>query len=232
MLRRTIPPVTIASFVLALVVWVIPAAAQGPPTGERDHGGGKGGQVIEAMYGGADGSIVYISTPKKTPDPVKSSPKASAPIYLPVYPKGTDFSGLLCEHLDASGAVSDNCPDHGFAIAGLAAGFEPGVYGAGVQGHDHVGGAPGDASIKGTDTDFNVAWVPVVVLFTDPSYVTHLTTVAQIDQYYKDKKVIEIPLDGNHYGLPNLTFHCAVVSSAVWDRSTPVPAASEPPATG
>lgn len=158
-----------------------------------------------------------MSTPRGVPDPVKSNPIASAPFYLPVYPASstivTNGVTLNCQDVPA-----ENCPDHGPAVAGLAQLFEPTVYpgalpGA-VLGHDHLMAGPGSHG------DFNVAWVPTLVLFTKPAAAnTHITTLAQINAMIASKNVITVPLDGTPFEgvpLPNLTFHCSVVSAAVY----------------
>jgi hypothetical protein len=189
------------------------AAAAGPlPSGERIIGGhgAVGGAVVEPVYDDMTGAIRYVSTPRGTPDPVKSNPRASAPFYLPVYPVGSTIGvALNCEHLP------ENCPDHGGAVAGLAQAFEPGVYGEGVLGHDHLMAGPGSHG------DFNVAWVPTLVLFTNSAAAnTHVTTLAQLEALRESGDVIEVPLNGTN-GLPNLTFHCSVVSAAVYEHGSP-----------
>ncbi len=94
-------------------------------------------------------------------------------------------------------------------MAGLAQSVEPSVYGDGVLGHDHVMDYPGGA-------DFNIAWEPIAVLFTNSAAANeHLLTDAQIQAAVDRGDAIEIPL-------PALTFHCAAVSAAVWARGTPM----------
>jgi len=63
----------------------------------------------------------------------------------------------------------ENCPTHGNAISGLALAQEPSVYGAGVAGHDHLMDFPGG-------DDFNIAWKPMVVLFTPKELPTEPST--------------------------------------------------------
>jgi hypothetical protein len=71
----------------------------------------------------------------------------------------------------------ENCPDHGGIIASIAEGFMPGVYGGGVLGHDHLMAGPGSHG------DFNVAWVPIVLLFKNSQAAnTHVTTRKQIEE--------------------------------------------------
>ncbi len=189
------------------------AAAASLPSGERIVGGKgtNGGVVIEPVYDDITGAIRYVSTPRGAPDPVKSNPRASAPFYLPVYPIHSTIGVTLnCQHLPA-----ENCPDHGGPVAALAELFEPGVYGEGVLGHDHLMAGPASHG------DFNVAWVPTLVLFTNGEAAnTHITTLVQLHAMLESGDVIEVPLNGTN-GLPNLTFHCSVVSAAVYEHGRP-----------
>jgi hypothetical protein len=200
-----------AAFVAGLVASATAAASL--PSGERINGGSgeHGGTVIEPVYDDMTGEIRFVSTPRGVSDPVKANPRATAPFYLPVYPASSTIGVTLnCEHLP------ENCPDHGGIIASLAEGFVPGVYGAGVLGHDHLMAGPGSHG------DFNVAWVPIVVLFLNKEAAnTHVTTLKQIEELREKHEIMEVPLDGQHFGLPNRTFHCSVISSAVYEHSSP-----------
>jgi hypothetical protein len=135
---------------------------------------------------------------------------------LPVYPAGSgiDPASLNCAHVPA-----DNCPDHGPLVAGGAAQIEPSVYtdpttGANtVIGHDHLVG------VAKTGGDFNVLWVPVLVLFTSvDASKTQITSIAQI-------KALEAatPPQAFEVQLPPLTFHCSVASVAGYNHATPAP---------
>jgi hypothetical protein len=176
------------------------------PSGERLVGQ----TAIEPAYDDADGSLMYLLTPIDAR--TNANPDAVSPLYIIVYPNSAASSvgTMNCAHNGG-----DNCPDHGPEVAWLAASMEPGVYGApdgsGVWGHDHIGDAPGGA-------DFNVAWVPVAVLFTNSDAAnTHITTEDQLDAALAAGDVIEIPL-------PELTFNCSAVSAHAYDLGAPVPA--------
>jgi len=212
MYRRLVFLAVAASAVVA--TWgVWPAGASSLPSGERLTGGtaSHGGAVLEPVYDDMTGQIRYVSTPRGAPNPVNSNPVASAPFYLPVYPAGSAVGVTLnCQDVPA-----ENCPDHGPAVAGLARALEPGVYGGGVIGHDHLMAGPGSGG------DFNVAWVPTLVLFTSTAAAnTHITTLTQLNAMLQQGSVIEVRLDGTG-GFPNLTFHCSVVSAAVYARGVP-----------
>jgi hypothetical protein len=202
MLRRMSLVVAVTSYVLAAVA-AVPGAATSTPSGER----ALGQSALEPVYNDENASqIGYIMYPTHAPDPVKANPRAWAPFYLPVYPVGsTAATTFLCQHIPAP----DNCPTHGDAIAGLAQALEPGVYGAGVVGHDHLMDFPGGS-------DFNIAWEPIVVLFTNSAAANeHILTDAQIDAAVARGDVIEVPL-------PGATFTCAKVSATVYERATPL----------
>lgn len=177
-----------------------------------------GGGTIEPAYNDANGTLVYLSTPNHAVvHPHGTAPHNVAPLYLVVYPVGSGIAPttLNCEHMTTGGAVADNCPDHGFLVAGAAMTIEPTVYGAGVLGHDHLVG------IASTGGDFNVVWEPVLVLFTSVTAATqHMTTLTALQTAAASTQVIEIPL-------PQLDFHCSRVSAAAYARGTPSPVIGE-----
>jgi len=211
MMSRRLVFMAVAASALLAGLSAVPAAASSLPSGERIVGGtaAHGGTVIEPVYDDMTGQIRYVSTPRGTPDPVNSNSVAAAPFYLPVYPAGSTVPTLNCQDVPA-----ENCPDHGPAVAGLAQAPEPGVYGGGVIGHDHLMAGPGSHG------DFNVAWVPTLVLFTPGAAITHITTLAQLNALIASGDVITVPLDGTN-GFPNLTFHCSVVTAAVYAQGRP-----------
>jgi len=194
---RVIPlSMAVAAFVLGATA--TGAGAASIPSGERQVGQ----SVLEPVYNAEQaGAIGFVSTPLHAP--MHANPKAWSPFFVPVYPAGSTVGPLLCEHVPA-----DNCPDHGPGIADAAAAIVPSVYGSGVIGHDHVMDFPGGA-------DFNVAWEPVLVLFTSRAAANeHLLTDSQIAAAVARHDAIEVPL-------PALTFHCARVSAAVYALGTP-----------
>jgi hypothetical protein len=190
----------------ALGVGSAPATAGATPSGERIAGQ----SVLEPTYDDMTGAIRFVKTPKGVADPVNSNPKADAPFYLPVYPAGSNPGTLQCQDVPV-----ENCPDHGKAVAEAAEHIMPGVYGGGVIGHDHLMAGPGSHG------DFNVAWVPTLILFTTSTAAeTHITLLSQIEEMLERHEVIKVPLDGTN-GTPNRTFHCSVVSEVIYLRATP-----------
>jgi hypothetical protein len=209
--------VAVAGSALLACSSALPAAASSLPSGERIVGGNgsTGGTVLEPVYDDMTGQIRYVSTPRGTPNPVNSNPVASAPFYLPVYPIGASVPTLNCQDVPV-----ENCPDHGPAVATAAQAIEQSIFGdqsvykGGVLGHDHLMAGPGSGG------DFNVAWVPTLVLFTPGTPITHITTLTQLTGLIHSGAVFTVPLDGTN-GTPNLTFHCSVVSAAVYARGVP-----------
>jgi hypothetical protein len=191
-------PLLVAAAAFVLATAATGAGAASIPSGERQVGQ----SVLEPVYNAEQaGAIGFVSTPLNAP--TKANPKAWSPFFVPVYPAGSTVGPLQCEHVPA-----DNCPDHGPGIADAAAAIVPSVYGSGVLGHDHVMDFPGGA-------DFNVAWEPILVLFTSKAAANeHLLTDSQIAAAVARHDAIEVPV-------PALTFHCAAVSAAVYALGTP-----------
>ncbi len=175
------------------------SASDGIPSGERILGQ----SVLEPVYNDEQAGIIgFVMTPLHAP--MNANPRAWAPFYVPVYPVGSTVGTLLCSHTPV-----DNCPDHGPGIAGAAQAIMPAVYGDGVLGHDHLMDFPGGR-------DFNVAWEPILVLFTSKAAANeHLLTDDEIEAAVNRGDAIVVPV-------PEQTFHCQAVSEAVWARGTPV----------
>ncbi len=198
----------LAIAVVGTLIAVIPAAAATIPSGQRMLGQ----QVLEPVYNDEiAGEIGYIMQPEHAPQPLPANPKARSPFYLVVYPTSSTLAStttFLCRH-----TPTENCPTHGNAIAGLAQTREPLVYGGGVAGHDHLMDFPGAP-------DFNIAWVPTVVLFTpqgvqDGAINHHILTDAEIDAAVSGGDAIIV-------SLPQRTFVCASVPARLYDMATPL----------
>ena len=197
------PGMAACGITLMLAFAGITAGADQLPSGEVTFGQ----NVVEPAYNYNDGSLTYLLTP------VKASEKANtdhtvAPLYLIIYPSAVAgaIGTMNCQH-----QPSDNCPDHGPAVSGLAKATVPSVYGAGVWGHDHL------VASHPTMGDFQVNWQPVVVLFTNmASASTHITTTAQLTAAMIAQNVILVPL-------PAATiFHGSSVAASAYQNGTPV----------
>ncbi len=177
----------------------LPAGAVTPlPSGEVTFGQ----TVVEPAYNDVTGTLLYLSTPKHA-HVNPNFAHSVAPIYLPMYPAGAQVGTLNCQDIP-----TENCPDHGPTVAGVAEQTNPLVYGGGVEGHDHLIAPPGHVE------DFNINWLPILVLFNTPGDVTHITTIAQIRALESANAVTEVQL-------PPATFHCSVVPAAVYDNGVP-----------
>ena len=185
-----------------------------------------GGTVIRPVYDASTGTLVYLSTPTNAHVNLRASAKERSAIYLPIYPAGDpgiDPTTLNCEHTDLLGTCRQ-LPDHGRAVAGAVVGLchnpllpqlncastytDPNK----ILGHDHLVG------IASTGGDFNILWVPTVVLFTSPQAaadVGHITTLSQI-------KAAEAAGQATKFALPTLDVHCSSVSAAVYNHAAPV----------
>lgn len=198
MVRRTL--LLFALGALALVASGSIAVADSVPSGERAFQQ----STLEPAYNAANaGEIGYLLTPNKAP--MKARPVAWAPIYVPVYPVGTTAATTLsCMHTPV-----ENCPSHGNGVAAAAQAIMPSVYGDGVLGHDHVLDFP-------AADDFNIAWEPILVLFTSKAAANeHLLTDDAILAAKDRGDVVLFPV-------PQLTFNCAIVPAALWNQGTPV----------
>jgi hypothetical protein len=200
--RRTRAVTTvIVGSVLALVLNGGTALGVTLPTGERMVGQSS----VEPAYDDQSGTIIYLSTPIKSPFPTHTNLHSVAPLYLVEYPPGSTVGTLNCM------GVPGNCPDHDLGVAAAATSIMPEVYGTdpfAVPGHDHLVAPPGHSG------DFNVAWEVVEVLFTNTEAAnTHLTTEAQIEAAVDSHNAIEVDL--------GFAFHCSVVSGAGYAHAAP-----------
>lgn len=176
------------------------AAASTSPSGETQVGQ----SLIEPAYDSVTGDTDYVLTPTNPHTvQVNSNPASWAPFWVIVYPAGWGVT-VQCTHLPA-----DNCPDHGFAVAGAAAAIEPGMYGAGVLGHDHMMAPPASGG------DFNIAWHVFIALLTPNAPAgLHITTLAGLRDAEAHGWAFDVPSP--------IVFHCSVVPAVVYNHGTPV----------
>lgn len=205
-MTRTISRTAIAALAsiglaIPLVLPLAPALATGYPTGQATLGQ----STVEVGYNDANGQLTYLLTPDKAK--FHPAPTSWAPIYVVVYP--TSVASYITTPLNCMHLGGDNCPDHGPGVSAGAAAIMPSVYGGGVLGHDHLLDVPGGS-------EFNVAWVPILILFTSTAAAqTHITTEAQLDAALNAHDAIEVPI-------PAAAFYCTVVPQRVFDLATPV----------
>jgi hypothetical protein len=215
MLRRLLLVVAFAA-----VVSVVGASAAGAvvppgPTGERTFHNAS----LEPAWNAANaGQLGFILTPPSKKSTTTVNANAWAPIYVVEYPD-TSYTEAFTTVLSCIHVPVEVCPSHGNAIAGLAQTYtDPNnptqaadvraVYADGILGHDHVLDFPGG-------DDFNIAWEPVVVLFTNETASrTRLLTDTAILAAVQSGNAVLVPL-------PSATFNCAVVPQKIWDMATP-----------
>src|SRR5512141_628527 len=78
-------------------------AANGIASGERAFGK----VTVEPAYNADTGTLIYLLTPDKAPNPSKANAKATSPLYLVEYPASTTVTGTFnCV------GVPGNCPSH------------------------------------------------------------------------------------------------------------------------
>jgi hypothetical protein len=194
------------------------------------------GGSVEPAINDADGSTVYLLTPKNAPTNANRE-HAVAPLYLPAYPlastlPSSDFNcqPTNCDHVPVVPAGVVN----GFGLSSVYPlgnqhspffpGCEPlGCFGGLYKGHDHLVG------IKPTG-DFNVAWHVYLLAFTPKAVAdgvinTRITTLQQIQDDVANGYLINtMPPQGpdNPTGAvgidTGIIFSCASVSSNVYTQ--------------
>jgi hypothetical protein len=175
-----------------------------------------GQATVEPSFSDADGSTVFLLTPSKSPLPSQSNPRASAPMFIPMYPASSTIDPATlncqphnCDHLNVLPFPAPGYPNGGPTCAAL--GFPAGGC-ALVLGHDHlIGVRPAG--------DFNVAWHVILVVFTPQAFAdgainTRVTTL-------QDVRSLEASGDAFEASTP-ITFNCSIVSEAVYVQGTPL----------
>jgi hypothetical protein len=207
MLRR------LPRFLVVASILVLGAAAQAQPfSGQRAIGRA----TVEPAVDDSNGSTVYLLTPDNVPFPSQSNPRASAPLYLVMYPTTStiDAATLNCQPNNCDHVQVLPFPAPGYTNGGTACtnfGFPAGGC-ALVKGHDHLIGLPHTG-------DFNIAWHVYLVVFTpkglgNSSANTRVLTLAQISSLVAagDAFLVDTPI----------TFNCSVVPETVYLNGTPL----------
>lgn len=174
---------------------------------------------VEPAVDDSTGGTVYLLTPAKAPFPTKNNPTADAPLYLVVYPLSSTIPAgdLDCQptNCDHSNVLPFPNSDYGMLAGADRAclDFNGGSPCSSVKGHDHLVG------IASTGGDFNIAWHVKLVFFTHDGFTngkinTRIKTLDQLRELAHDGQVViaDTPI----------TFTCARVSEATYDKGTPV----------
>lgn len=193
----------------------LPAKASGSNSGQRKNGR----YEVEPAINDANGSGIYLLSPLKNPFPAKANPKATAPLYLVVYPIGSTVPAedLNCQPTNCDHANVLPFPDSDYgALPGTAQAcvdFNGGNPCSPVLGHDHLVG------IASTGGDFNQAWHVELVVFTGAAFAdgkinTRVTTLSQLQALVAsgDAFIADTPI----------TFNCSLTPERTYDLGTPV----------
>lgn len=195
-----------------LVFWVASAQSQTGLSGQRAFGQ----STVEPAINDADGSTVFLLTPDRVPFPSQSNPRASAPMYIPMYPVGSTINPANlncqphnCDHLNVLPFIAEGYPNGGTTCAqfGLP---EKGC--SLVVGHDHLIGVPPTG-------DFNVAWHVILVVFTLQGINDHVSnhrimTLMDLAAAVSSGDAFEVSTP--------IVFNCSIVPETVYLKGVPL----------
>ncbi|GAC1327022.1 MAG: hypothetical protein NVSMB22_18390 [Chloroflexota bacterium] len=212
MIRRFL--VMLLALALAYTAFVPRAMSAALPSGQTAFGQG----TVEPAYDDSTGNLVFLLTPNHAPFPSESNPRASAPLYIPMYPQSSTVSAFNC--------LPTNCDHLNVVPSGLVTSFglqsvyptgtittKYGTFTGGLyKGHDHLVG------VASTGGDFNIAWHVYLLLFTahgvaDGAANHEITTLPQIQAAIGAGDVVG-PIDSG------IVFNCSVVSEATYLRGS------------
>lgn len=175
-----------------------------------------GNSIIEPAIEDMTGSPVFILETQKSPFPVKSNPRAAAPLYAVLYPPASSVSDLNCQPTNCDHDQVFEMPntDYGILPASLCQQFTPdhGSDCSALKGLDILLG------LAPTGGDFNVPWHVEYVYFTHKAFTdnainTQIKLLSQLQalQLSGDVMILDTPI----------TFDCAPVPEATYNRGTP-----------
>ncbi len=197
---------------LAALVPTASAQAPGPFSGQTAFGQ----STVEPAINDANGSTVFLLTPGKVPFPSVSNPKASAPMFIPMYPATSTIDPATlncqphnCDHLNVLPFPAPGYPNGGTTCTLF--GFPAGACSL-VKGHDHLIGVPPTG-------DFNVAWHVILVVFTpqgvtDGAINSRTLTLQELDTLVNSGDAFKIPT--------TITFNCSIVLLTVYLQGVPL----------
>ena len=211
--------VALGLFTAALLI-AVACPYSSTKAGSVDSGQRTFGQLeVEPAFDDSTGNAIYLLTPLKNPVPSKANPRATAPMYLVVYPQASTVPAyeLNCQPSNCDHANVLPFPDSDYgALPGSAQActdFNGGSPCSPVAGHDHLVG------IASTGGDFNQAWHVEFVLFSHAAFVdgkinTRVTTLSQVQALLKsgDAFIADTPV----------TFNCSLTPERTYELGTPV----------
>jgi hypothetical protein len=175
-----------------------------------------GQSTTEPAINDANGSKIYLLTPDRVPMPSNANPRATAPMYIPIYPTTSTINPATlncqptnCNHLEVLPFTS---PGYAPAPAATCAAFGITTGCSLVLGHDHLVGVPPTG-------DFNVAWHVTLVVFTqqgiDDGAVNGRTLTLQ--------QVTNLVNKGDAFlAATPIIFNCQIVPATTYNKGTPL----------
>ncbi len=208
-LRRVSWALALAS---VLVLWATSAQSQTGLSGQRAFGQ----STVEPAINDANGSTVFLLIPDRVPFPSQSNPRASAPMYIPMYPAGSTINPTTlncqphnCDHLNVLPFIAEGYPNGGTTCTQFGL---PDKSCSLVVGHDHlIGVAP--------IGDFNVAWHVILVVFT-PQGVNSNASNNRI-MTLMDLAAAVSRGDAFEVSTP-IVFNCSIVPETVYLKGVPL----------
>lgn len=177
-----------------------------------------GQSTTEPAINDANGSKIYLLTPDKVPMPSNANSRATAPMYIPMYPTTSPINPATlncqptnCNHLSVlpfaaagyvNGGATCAAPDIGLPANGCSL----------VAGHDHLVGVPPTG-------DFNVAWHVILVVFTSQG----INDGAANGRTLTLQQVASLVTKGDAFEVATpIVFNCQIVSATVYNKGTPL----------
>jgi hypothetical protein len=198
---------------LAILIVLGGAFAASAQTGQTAFGQ----TTAEPAINDANGSTIYLLTPDKVQIPTNANPRATAPMFIPMYPTTSPINPATfncqptnCNHLNV---LPFTAPGYAPAPAATCAAF--GITSGGcsyVLGHDHLVGVPHTG-------DFNVAWHVTLVVFTPQA----LGDGALNGRTLTLTQVTNLVNNGDAFlAATPIVFNCAIVPATVYNKGTPL----------
>lgn len=170
---------------------------------------------VEPAINDANGNLVFLLTPIKAPLPSMANPRATAPMYIPMYPGTSPINPATlncqphnCDHLNVLPFAAPGYPNGGEACIQYGL---PANQCSLVIGHDHLIGVPHTG-------DFNVAWHVILVVFTPEGIAAGAAnhrTLTLLD-------VANLVTHGWAFEADTpITFNCSIVPATVYYKGTP-----------
>jgi hypothetical protein len=199
---------------LAVLVVFGGAFAASAQTGQTAFGQ----TTAEAAINDANGSTIYLLTPDKVQIPTNANPRATAPMFIPMYPTSSPIKPATlncqptnCNHLNVLPFLS---PGYTPASATTCSAFGITTGCSLVIGHDHLVGVPPPST-----GDFNIAWHVTLVVFTPQGIADGAVNGRALTL----QQVTSLVNKGDAFlAATPIVFNCAIVPATVYSKGTPL----------